>query len=51
VLAAIEAESKGRCVWRLLDAIVVPTAPVATLLPDVMPPVAALARAPGPAPL
>ena len=50
VLAAIDAESKGRCLWRLLDAAAVPPAG-AVPLPDVMPITPTLSPAAGPAPL
>jgi DNA polymerase III subunit epsilon len=51
MLAAIDAESKGRCLWKLLDAV-----PPAALDPEaplagVMPVNPEAARAPGPAPL
>ena len=49
LLAAIDAESKGRCVWRLLAAVPAaaePDAPLAAVMPVNPPP----PRAPGPAP-
>ncbi|HEY6862300.1 MAG TPA: DNA polymerase III subunit epsilon [Burkholderiales bacterium] len=50
LLAAIDAESKGRCVWKLLDAAPVPLEPEVPLA-GVMPINPAVSRAPGPAPL
>jgi DNA polymerase III subunit epsilon len=51
LLAAIDAESKGRCVWKLLEAVPLPAAEPEAPLAGVMPVNAAVARAPGPAPL
>lgn len=51
VLAAIDSESKGRCVWRLLETAVALPAEAAAPLAGAMPLAPALARAPGPPPL
>ncbi len=50
LLAAIDAESKGRCVWKLLDAVPASAAPDVALA-GVMPVGAPPPHAPGPAPL
>jgi DNA polymerase III subunit epsilon len=52
VLAAIEAESKGRCLWKLLEnAVALPAGAPAAPPPALMPVPPALSPAPGPAPL
>jgi DNA polymerase III subunit epsilon len=50
LLAAIEAESKGRCVWRLLEATIALPAGTAPVAPPAFVPGPALSPPPGPAP-